>query len=99
MSNDNNSALAIVTKCDNGDSKTSIKISLSPTISEREEQLIVKLLPAALNALKDQEGDVTITRHEEPKIINKHVDIIFAKHRTPPITHPYHFTETPPWWD
>lgn len=99
MSNDNNSALAIVTKTDNGDSKTSIKISLSPTISKREEKLIAKLLPAALNALKDQEGDVTIARHEEPKSSNRHVDIIFAKHRTPPVTHPFHFTETPPWWD
>lgn len=94
MPSNNHKALAIVTKSNNGDSKTSIKI----TINEREEQLITKLIPAALDALKDQEGDVTIARHEEPKSSNRHVDIIFAKHRTPPLTHPFHFTETPPWW-
>jgi hypothetical protein len=60
MPNDNNSALAIVTKTGNGDSKTSIKITLAPVINEREEQLITKLIPAALEALKDQEGDIII---------------------------------------
>ena len=60
MSSNNHKALAIVTKSNNGDSKTSIKITLAPVISEREEQLITKLIPAALDALKDQEGDIII---------------------------------------
>lgn len=104
MPNDNSSALAIITKNDNGDLKTSINISLSPDISEREEQLITKLLPVALDALKNQEGEVTIARHEERK--SKHndqyIDVIFAKHRTTPAPYPLNFPyrdeQFPPCW-